>query len=186
MGVKAKKTGIIMGLRRAFLMNGRFFSDNKGVAAIEFAIVSFPFFLLLTALIEVSIFFFAGQMLESVADKVGRKIRTGQLDSTLTAAQLKTEVCNEAAILFDCGKILVDLNTAATFSGLGAPPGPTAGVLVPGNFGFSAPAAEKIMRITVTYEWKVFANFVAAHFAHLNSGNALITAISIFRTEPYS
>ena len=161
-------------------------TDTNGSAAIEFAIVSFPFFLLLAALIEVSIYFFAGQMLESAADRVGRQIRTGQLDSTLTAAQLKTEICDQASLLFDCNKILVDLNTAATFGGMGAPPGPVGGVLDPANFNYAAPGPERIMRLTVTYEWRIFANYVAAHFADLASGNALLTAITVFRTEPYN
>ena len=163
----------------------RFRSNDKGVTAVEFGLVAFPFFFLLTSIIETSLFFFAGQMLESAVDRVGREVRTGQLDGSTTAAQLRKAVCKEASLLFDCPSLLVDVKTAATFTGLGDPPTVTSGVLQPGDFNYNAPGASRIMRITVTYEWPVFSNYVAAHLANLNSGNALLTAISVFRTEPF-
>ncbi|MCP4185172.1 MAG: pilus assembly protein [Hyphomicrobiales bacterium] len=163
----------------------RFGADEKGATAVEFGIVAFPFFFLLSAIIEASLFFFAGQMLESAVDRVGRQIRTGQMDSSTTQAELKTAVCDEASLLFDCSTLLVDLKSAATFSDLGDPPEIHGGELDASYFGFSSPGSAKIMRITVTYEWPVFSNYVASHLANLNSGNALLTAISVFRTEAY-
>jgi Flp pilus assembly protein TadG len=163
----------------------RFGADEKGATAVEFGLVAFPFFFLLSAVIEASLFFFAGQMLESAVDRVGRQIRTGQLDSSTTQAEMKTAVCSEASVLFNCSTLLVDLKSAATFSGLGDPPEVSGGELNPGDFGYSSPGSAKIMRITVTYEWPVFSNYVASHLADLNSGNALLTAMSVFRTEAY-
>ena len=163
----------------------RFKSSEDGATAVEFGLVAFPFFFLLTAIIEASLFFFAGQMLESAVDRVGRQIRTGQLDASTTETQMKAAVCSEASVLFDCSVLLVDVKTAATFSGLGDPPEPTSGVLDPADFSYSSPGSEKIMRVTVTYEWPVFSNYVASRLAKLNSGNALLTAMSVFKTEPY-
>ncbi len=164
---------------------GKFRSNENGATAVEFALVAFPFFFLLTAIIEASLFFFAGQMLESAVDRVGRQVRTGQLDNTTTESQLKAVVCIEASLLFNCSGLLVDVKSAATFGDLGDPPGPVSGALDPDDFDYDAPGSIQIMRITATYEWPVFSNYVAAHLADLNSGNALLTAISVFRTEPY-
>lgn len=164
---------------------GRFRSDNKGATAVEFALVAFPFFFLLTSIIEASLFFFAGQMLESSVDRVGRLVRTGQLDETTSKAQLKERLCTEASLLFDCQILLVDVKSATTFAGLGTPPTAVGGELLSSDFGYNSPGSSKIMRITVTYEWPVFSNYVAAHLADLNSGNALLTAISVFQTESY-
>ena len=163
----------------------RFCADEKGATAVEFGLVAFPFFFLLSAVIEASLFFFAGQMLESAVDRVGRQVRTGQLDASTTQAEMKTAVCNEASLLFSCSTLMVDVKTAATFSGLGDPPEISDGELDPGDFNFSSLGSAKIMRITVTYEWPVFSNYVASHLADLDSGNALLTAISVFRTEAY-
>ncbi len=163
----------------------RFRSNNKGATAVEFALVAFPFFFLLTAIIEASLFFFAGQMLESAVDRVGRLVRTGQLDSTTSVTQLKSALCDEASLLFDCSTLLMDVKSATTFAGLGSPPEPTNGDLLSSSFGYDALGSAQITRITVTYEWPVFSNYVASHLANLNSGNALLTAISVFQTEPY-
>ena len=61
--------------RKSFIWRtiGRFRSNKKGATAVEFGLVAFPFFFLLTSIIEASLFFFAGQMLESAVDRVGRQ-----------------------------------------------------------------------------------------------------------------
>lgn len=185
MSIEQKREPGVRRARSRFLQFKKFGENSKGATAVEFGLVAFPFFFLLTAIIEASLFFFAGQMLESAVDRVGRKVRTGQLDSTTTQTQMKAEICSEASALFKCSGLLVDVSTAATFTGLGTPPGPSGGALDPADFGYSAPASGQIMRITVTYEWPVFSNYVAQHLADLGSGNALLTAMSVFRTEAY-
>ena len=156
----------------------RFQRHEDGTTAVEFAILAFPFFLLLFAIIESSLLFFAGQMLESAVDDVGRRVRTGQLDDTLTEAQFKTEICKETALLFDCGKLDVDLKVAAKFDDLGDPPVPEGGEIDHSDYSFTAPCPEEIAMITVSYEWPIFTNYVAAQVSQLNT-------MSVFRTEPY-
>jgi len=164
----------------------RRFSKNKdGSTAVEFAILSFPFFLLLFGIIECSLLFFAGQMLESSVDQVGRKIRTGQLNNSMTEQQFKDEICSATSLLFNCNDIKVDLKVAATFDDLSDPPTPQNGQIDTSAYSFSAPCPEQIAMITVTYEWPIFTNYVAAHLSELNSGNALLNAMAVFRTEPY-
>ena len=163
----------------------RFKKDEGGVAAVEFAMVAFPFFFLLTTIIEASLFFFAGQMLESAVDRVGRDIRTGQLGPDTTVTQMKAAVCREASVLFRCSGLLVDVASAASFDDLGDPPAPEDGELDEDSFGYTAPAASQIMRITVTYQWPVVTNYVAAHLSNMNGNKALLSAMSVFQTEPY-
>jgi Flp pilus assembly protein TadG len=163
----------------------RFSGNERGVTAIEFAMTAPIFFLLLFGVIEGSLQFFAGQMLESSVDEVGRKIRTGQLNNTMTEQQFKDEICAATAILFDCAGIDVDLQVAATFDALDEPPLPVNGEVDHSAYSFSAPCPEQIAMITVSYEWPVFTNYIAAYLSDLNNGNALLNAIAVFRTEPY-
>ncbi len=164
----------------------RRFQRNKGGAtAIEFAALAFPFFLLLFAIIECSLFFFAGQLLESAVDDVGRRVRTGQLDNSMTESQFKAAICTETAILFECGKLKIDLKVAAKFEDLQDPPTPVAGEIDESKYTFTPPCPEQIAMITVTYTWPVFTNYVAAHLSKLNDGSALLNALAVFRTEPY-
>ncbi|MFZ1815548.1 MAG: TadE/TadG family type IV pilus assembly protein [Rhizobiaceae bacterium] len=177
--------GLIRGFLQGPKIVRRFRKEDDGTTAIEFAMLAFPFFLLLFGIIECSLLFFAGQMLESAVDDVGRRVRTGQLDNTMTEQQFKDEICTATALLFDCDDLAIDLKIAATFDDLEEPPIPDAGVVDHTAFTFSAPCPEQIAMITVSTEWPIFTNYVAAHVSNLNSGNALLNAMAVFRTEPY-
>ncbi len=178
------RKGLLRYLRAPKIVR-RFNGDREGTTAVEFAMLAFPFFLLLFGIIECSLLFFAGQMLESAVDDVGRKIRTGQLDDTMTESEFKAEICTATSLLFDCDEVKVDLKVAATFDELDDPPEPEGGALNTSDYSFTAPCPEQIAMVTVTYEWPIFTNYVAAHVSNLNSGNALLNAIAVFRTEPY-
>jgi Flp pilus assembly protein TadG len=55
----------------------RFRRNRRGSAAVEFALVAPVFFALLFAIIETSIVFFAGQVLETITQDAARTILTG-------------------------------------------------------------------------------------------------------------
>jgi Flp pilus assembly protein TadG len=163
----------------------RFKSDEDGVTAIEFGMLALPFFALLMALIETSLMFFAGQVLESSVDDVARKIRTGQLDQSLTADQLRIEVCDAAALLFNCGDINIDMKVVATYADLGDMPEPKDGEIDPADFSFTPAGPQQIVMVTVVTEWPVFTNYLQSYFSELDNGNAVLNAVAVFRTEPY-
>lgn len=175
----------------------RFTRSDDGVTAIEFGMLAGPFFALFFAIIETSLMFFAGQMLESAVDTVGRKIRTGQLDNTMTQEEFKQEICDEASLLFECDKILVELKVLSNYSSLGALPGPGSdGILDEDDFGFAAPDKLDLAQITAMYAWPVFVNYfellkngvaseeVKSAESPLAPGFTMLSAISVFRTEP--
>jgi Flp pilus assembly protein TadG len=172
----------------------RFRKNDDGTTAIEFAILAAPFFVLLFGIIESSLIFFAGQMLESSVDEVGRKVRTGQLNNTMTATQFRTEVCNSASILFDCAGIKIDLRVAAKFQDLGNPPIPNASTNATNfsAYNFTAPCPEEIAMVTASYEWPIFTYFAADNIYPQSRGSnsaafrkILLNAVAVFRTEPY-
>lgn len=163
----------------------RFKKDENGVTAIEFAILGAPFFMLLMAIVETSLMFFAGQVLESAVDDVGRKIRTGQLAQNMTEEQLRNAVCDEAAYLFTCDDIYIDLQVVATFDDLGDRPEPVGGELDPSQFNFQAAGPEQIVMMTIVTEWPVLSNYLQSSLADLNNGNAILNAVAVFKTEPY-
>jgi Flp pilus assembly protein TadG len=172
----------------------RFRKNDDGTTAIEFAILAAPFFVLLFGIIESSLIFFAGQMLESSVDEVGRKVRTGQLDNTMDAAEFRTEVCNAAAILFDCQGIRIDLKVATKFQDLGDPPLPNASTNATNfsAYGFTAPCPLEIAMITASYEWPIFTYFASDNIYPQSRGTnntafrkILLNAVAVFRTEPY-
>jgi Flp pilus assembly protein TadG len=162
-------------------------TEEDGVTAIEFAMLAFPFFMLLMAIIESSLMFFAGQMLESAVDDVGRQIRTGQLDNNMTETDLRDAICEEAALLFTCSKINIDMQVVAEFEDLADKPTPNSDdELDPADFSFQAAGPRQVVMVTVMTEWPIYTNYLQQYLSKLKSGNALLTAVAVFQTEPWT
>lgn len=163
----------------------KFNRNEDGATAIEFAFVGGPFFLLMFAIIEVSIFFFAGQVFESSVDSVGRMVRTGQIDPNISEEDFKKIICDKTATLFKCADIHVDLTVVAEFDELTLPPKPKDMDTDLAAFQFTNPGPSQIVKLTVMYEWPVVTNYVASHISKLDSNNALLTTVAVFKTEPW-
>ncbi len=164
-------------------------SDAAGTAAIEFAIVAPATIAIALATLQAASIFLAKAYFESGAETAARIVLTNQTPS-LTVAQFQTQVCNQLTILFDCSKVIVELEPlpAGTtdlssylpkFSPLGVlqgtPPvdvGPVAGT--PGSD----------MLLVVMYPWPVFGGPLGLNFANLGGGNLLMTSTQVFRLEP--
>lgn len=162
----------------------RFKQDEDGVTAVEFAIVGGPFFLLIFAIIEMSIYFFATQYLETTVDEVTRMFRTGQLDSTTTEEQFRTEFCSRLAVLLECSEVQTDVRVAAEFDLLDDPDEPDEDGNLPDN-AFTPSGPLQIIQVSAQAKWPVFTNF-SAPMLHTPDGDyALISVVAVARTEPY-
>ncbi|ESY74289.1 pilus assembly protein [Mesorhizobium sp. M0051] len=99
---------------------GRFFRDRRGATAIEFAILSVPFALLVFAILESCISFASQEVMANITDDVARQLRTGQLKAAdVTKDSLTTTICTKLEIMVsqDCpNQLLVDLRQYATFA----------------------------------------------------------------------
>jgi len=171
----------------------RFKNEDNGATAIEFAIVAGPFFLLVFAILETSMYFFASQYLESSIDTVARKIRTGQLQHISTAEDFKKEVCKEIVALLDCdGKLKVRVETAGKFKDLTDPPSPKETPPGSGNyeyddadFTYSQPGSVEIAQVTAVYPWPIYTNYSAPLATNGAKTEAIINATAVIRTEPF-
>jgi len=88
----------------------RFGRDRDGAAAVEFAIIAFPFFVLLFAVMEIAFMLFLNMMLDSATMGAAREIRTGQMQfSGATADDFWDSVCEKVQVVADCnGRLHVD------------------------------------------------------------------------------
>ena len=98
----------------------RFRRNDRGVVAIEFAMLALPFFLLIFAIIETCLSFAAGQLLQNTTDRVARELRTGQiLPVEATNAKIYGEICNGMAIMLvddTCPELAIDLKNYDDFA----------------------------------------------------------------------
>lgn len=162
--------------------------SESGAVAIEFGIVSIPFFLLLFAIIEVAMYFFIGQMLDNATGKASRLIRTGQAQSTsMDANGFKTAICDQIAVLSSCSSDLtVDVQVYSSFGAGSAPTDPVddkTGQMKPTVF--NAGGSGDIIVVRAYYKWPVFFNVIPPSGTALADGSRLIGSIFAFRNEPF-
>lgn len=160
-------------------------------AAIEFAFVAFPFFLLLIGIFEICLIFVVSTVLNFGAQEAARDIRTGNFQThateAKTAAQFETNICGGMANLFDCDtKLMVDVRTVTNFPTLqDAVPLNGDGSLDSSGFGFDPGQRDEIVIVNVYYEWSLITPMISKYLANLPGDKRLIVSSQAFRNEPF-
>ncbi len=171
----------------------RYTKSESGAAAVEFAMVALPFFMLLGVILETGVMMFFEYTLQASVQKASRLIRTGQAKSlALTAASFKTEICKTAGLLMDCNsKVTVYVDSDPNgFGALEAKfPAPTsvgsASDGSPGPSSFNCGAPLNAVGVVATYDW----NF-AFPFMNFNANTSVttkrrLTGVVMFANEPF-
>jgi Flp pilus assembly protein TadG len=163
-------------------------SDRRGATALEFAILATPIIGILIAALQTSMIFFFNEALQSLTTTVARQIMVGAVQSQgLTQQQFKTMVCAAAQSMpFSCDGLVVDVQSASSFSTLNTQPITityNGGTPNPGNFSPGTQGSAVIMRIM--YDWPVFGVPIGMGFANQSNGTFLLVGTSVFKTEPY-
>jgi Flp pilus assembly protein TadG len=175
------------GLRR---FAARFAKGRRGAAAVEFALVSIPFFALLFGIIEVGLIYFVATTLEAATNEAAREIRTGQLQSQgtpVTSATFKTLICNQLSWLgSNCtSNLLVQVQTYSSFATITQPSPIVNGQVNQNNMAFSMGGPGDIVLVQAFYQWTVLAPALDNIGTPLNGGKMLLTSTAVFRNEPY-
>jgi Flp pilus assembly protein TadG len=173
---------------------GAFIKDSKGATAVEFALVATPFLAILAALVQAFLLFFAQALLENAVRASARQILTGQVqtqDASLTQAQaiaaFHQTVCNNAAALFTCSGLMVDVQVANNWSSANtAMPVLTydSSGNVNNTWQFNPGNAGDVVVVRVMYLWPVFFGPIAFHLANQANGSREIMASAAFQNEP--
>jgi Flp pilus assembly protein TadG len=165
--------------------------DERAATAVEFAMLVTPLVGLILASLQMSMIFYAGQMLQTAAVSSSRELMTGAAQQAgKTQAQYKTDVCNSPTIqvLFNCSQIMVDVQSASSYGGIlnTAPITITfdaSGHPIQGAYSTGNPGDVIILR--VEYDWPVIASPLMPGLANQANGDHLLVATSVFKTEPY-
>jgi Flp pilus assembly protein TadG len=171
----------------------RFLRDRRGATAIEFAILSVPFALLVFAILESCISFASQEVMANITDDVARRLRTGQLKAAdVTSDSLKTTICDKLQIIVsqDCSvQLKVDLRQYTTFADAAA-----AGFKIKANdvqltngstevnFSVTAGVAESKNMLRVFYKWPIMTDLLARSMG----GNKTLHFASVtWQNEPF-
>jgi len=175
-----------IGFRRRLLRLGK---DERAATAVEFALLITPLVTLILASLQLSLIFFAGQALQSVAISAGRQLMTGQVqDAGDTQTQFHQVVCDNAPILFTCGSLMVDVQSASNYSQINTTP-ITLNYDIHGNvtntWSYSPGSPGSVVILRVMYNWPVVAGPLMVGMANQPNGDHLLVGVSVFKNEPY-
>lgn len=167
----------------------RFWRNASGASALEFALVAVPFILLVLAVLEVGIVYFADFMLENAVAQGARLIRTGQAQNqNFDASKFKNEVCKNLSAPIDCSRLMLDVRHFSSFSNAGSDltnPLDANGNLK-NNFSYDPGVGGDVVVVRGFYEFDLTAKLPKEiGLGNMSNGDRLLMATAAFRNEPF-
>jgi Flp pilus assembly protein TadG len=176
-------------VKKRFALLRRFGMDERGSNAIEFAILIFPFTLMMFAVIETGVSFAAQQILSNATDDVARGLRVNTItQAQATPAAIRDAICDEISILVaaGCPELAIDLREYPSFGAVPLTiPRTGTGDLNTAGFQITPGAGGTINNIRVFYRWTVYADFMRKYLAELPGGKTLLFSTLTWQNEPY-
>ncbi len=162
--------------------------SNAGSAMIEFAFIAPVFFLLLFAILEIGVIYFAQSTIQYGTNDIARMVRTGQTSAQgVTQDTVRQRVCDDVAPLVPCDSNLsVDVEAFPTFSGVNFsnPLTPTGDMQSLNNY--NPGTACTVVLVRVFYAWPVFTPLLTPFLSNMAGSKHLLYSAAAFRNEPYN
>jgi Flp pilus assembly protein TadG len=172
-----------------------FARDDRGAVAIEFAILALPFFTLIYAILETSIVFLAGQILDSAVNDASRKVRTGQAQTaSWSIDEFRSEMCDGLYGMFDCANVKIAVSTVTAFKDVNI-----AGTPVDEDCrtdpskcdwtiteAFTPGVGSDVVLVQAYYKWPTLVNLPGFNLATMADGTLMLSAVRVFKNEPFS
>jgi Flp pilus assembly protein TadG len=162
--------------------------DSHGSVAVEFALISIPFFMLLFGILETGLIFFGSSMLDKATADAARLVKTGQVQAqNMSASQFHDYICTEIAPLLSCGSSLqVDVEAYSNFDSVSiANPVDNKGNLNSSLNKYAVGGPGSIVLVRTFYTWNIVTPLLKPFFANLSNGQHLLTSTAAFRNEPF-
>ena len=163
-------------------------NDRRGLAAVEFAMVAAPFFLLIFGLLEVCVLFIVSTIMEHAVAEASRQIRTGQAqENGFNEQNFRTSVCDRFMGILDCdAKLHIDVKALNGFSAANIDlPIDADGKFDEDGFTYDPGGPNDIVAVRVFYEWNLMTPVMSAPLANMAGSKFLVQANAVFRNEPF-
>jgi Flp pilus assembly protein TadG len=170
----------------------RFARARRGSAAVEFALVLMPFFLLTFGLAEVAMIGFAQTSLDFAVSETARQIRTGQAQmGNVSEAQIKAQLCDEINnfIVMGCdGNLFLDVRRFTSFTDAN---NSALNPIQNNNFssagmGYQPGQSSDIVVVRAYYRWSVITPLFEPIFQNVSGGQRILVSTMMFRNEPFA
>ncbi|XBQ14825.1 MAG: TadE/TadG family type IV pilus assembly protein [Oceanicaulis sp.] len=166
----------------------RFRRDRSGAAAVEFALVATPFFILLFGILEIALVFFTTAVVEDAVSEAARDIRTGELQTSGgQEADFRAAICARINTVADCSRLAVDVRPFNAFGSIDmTTPRDEDGDLDESGFQFDPGAAGDVVLVRVFYDYQLLGPGFVNGLSNLPGNRRLVSAATAFRNEPYA
>ena len=189
--------------RRAKGRLREFVRSRDGTAAIEFALLAIPYFLIIFAILETFVAFVAEQVVSNAVDTVAREIRTGQITSATGGQQFRQDFCNEISVIIVCSaaelatptNLYLDVESYATFAAMPTTIPRTSSDpysdLDTTGFNFAPGGAQTKNMVRAYYRWHIITDLLRPYLTNIRPTDGsmpttyLIVATAAFQNENY-
>lgn len=162
--------------------------SREGAAAVEFALIATPFFLLLFAIFQLGLVFMIDAVAENAVLTASRLVRTGQAQTqSFDATAFKTAFCDDMSVFkSDCpDRTTIDVRVVDQFSDVTDPPLDENGAPDLSQTGFDGGAGQNLVVVRVWYRQPLLIPSVSQAVTNSGTGQVLISSTIAFRNEPF-
>jgi Flp pilus assembly pilin Flp len=180
------------GMMRKYFVLPAVVKDDRGAAAVEFALVAPVFFLVLGAVVETGLMLFTEYVLQSSVQEAARMVRTGQAqNATMGAAAFKDEICGMAGIVLDCdADVTVYVRAETNFTTLKdlVPSYLSVGSsydATPEETSYDCGAPSEAVAIIATFDWDFVMPGMTAYGNIDGDSKRRLAGFAMFQNEPF-
>lgn len=188
-----RRVPVLRRLLAPAIRKGRAFGrDERGVTAIEFGFLALPFFTVICAILETSLVFFAGQILDSAVQDSARLVRTGQAQTAeYEPSDFRSAICDGLMEIFDCALLRVSVTVVTDFTSATVEDPVETGedcdpdcewtlaeTYTPGTGG-------DVVMVQAFYKWPTIVNLPGFNLQNQPDGTRLLGAVRVFKNEPF-
>jgi Flp pilus assembly protein TadG len=143
--------------------------------------------LLLLAIMEVGLVFFANYALENANGYGARLIRTGQAQTKgFDAAKFKSEVCKHLSSPLSCSGVKIDVRRFTNFQSASLTNPLDDNGQIKANFTYDPGVGGDVVVVRSFYEWAIAAKLPKPiGLSNMKNGARLLAATAVFRNEPF-
>jgi Flp pilus assembly protein TadG len=188
----------------------RFLRSRDGAAAIEFAILAIPYFLIVFAIIETFVAYAGEQLLSNAVDTMARKLRTGNITfarnpaTDMDRTTFRQAFCNEIAIMMKCSnteavtadKLWLDVRSFTTFASIPTtvprnPPTSAYGELDTSTMQYAPGGPKTINMLRAYYKWDVMTDLIRPYITNVRPADGsrpyyfLMVETAAYQNEDY-
>lgn len=161
--------------------------DRTGAAAVEFAILALPLFMLIFGILELAAMFFVDTALDAALHKNARLIRTGRAaEKAMSLAAFKAAVCEDMVYLLNCdSNLLVVANVVSNISSTGAmmPADSDGNVTITESFNIGY--GSDYILVQAFLPWSPVVPLYSLSSQKFVDGSYVLGAAVLFRNEPF-